>query len=674
MSTATQLATGLAGAIGSDFRRSRAQLIFVEYGGKLSCLNLFRSATVVSSGSTVLKGTWAFDLETGVQGGIGPEFDIWWEQMTDVARQMVPQNSARISNLGNVDFNALTADGLQKLDYQAAAIPGNNDATNKLLPGDVFAVRTAQGNYAKVKVLTYGYNLGVQWVTYKLNPAVTVLGTGYQQPEDVRLSMDDIHAYVTERTGNLLRVTLSNANRAGAVVITTGMTAPQQLFLDEAHQAAYLVEYAPVGHLWKIDLNSGAKTPVVSNLENAVGLVLSADLQFAYVSEQSTGGDKGRISRIQLSNGSRTKLAIGLVNPFFLTWENPAQTALLVAERDPANRITRISLTGAAAQSIAATVPARPSSVAIINPGDILICSDQCIEELLYAAIQPGGPLLMGIGFVPFEKIAPATGLATTEQDYFYYVVNAPFGGSLPLMINYQRAFNDGARFYRVKVDGVVTSNSPWSDYKWDGLHYFLNTTVPLSVGGQPGYYPVHPTSELFLWMNPSLGGFVDSTTLSNGLHTILLEFINSAGTLIETSTPLTLRVNNQQCVAGIAVPTINNVGAEPLCGVLKYNPATKVVDKVVMNYSAGQPGNFATYWFQLVKGVNGVPLPPPTSGPITAPFMNLVSSETVAKLLGPCTVAGFAESIYVAATIQNGWGRQSQYDASATIAFVLSP
>jgi len=53
---------------------------------------------------------------------------------------------------------------------------------------------------------------------------------------------------------------------------------------------------------------------------------------------------------------------------------------------------------------------------------------------------------------------------------------------------------------------------------------------------------------------------------------------------------------------------------------------------------------------------------------------MNLVSSETVAKLLGPCTVAGFAESIYVAATIQNGWGRQSQYDASATIAFVLSP
>jgi hypothetical protein len=240
-------------------------------------------------------------------------------------------------------------------------------------------------------------------------------------------------------------------------------------------------------------------------------------------------------------------------------------------------------------------------------------------------------------------------------------------------MVNHQRAFNNGARYYRVKVDGVVNSTAPWSDYKWDGLHYFLNTTVPVAIGGQSGYYPVHPSSELFLWMNPSLGGFVDSTVISNGLHTVVLEFINAAGVLVETAAPLTLLVNNQFCVAGINVPTINSVGAEPLCGVLKYNPATKVTDKVIMQYRAGHPGNFATYWFQLVKGVNVVTLPPPTSGPVIAPLMSLVSTETVEKLLGPCAVAGFAESIYVATTIQNGWGRQSQYDASATIAFVLA-
>jgi hypothetical protein len=36
MSSAKVLATGLAGAIGSDFRQAINQLVFVEFGGKLS--------------------------------------------------------------------------------------------------------------------------------------------------------------------------------------------------------------------------------------------------------------------------------------------------------------------------------------------------------------------------------------------------------------------------------------------------------------------------------------------------------------------------------------------------------------------------------------------------------------------------------------------------------------
>jgi len=42
--------------------------------------------------------------------------------------------------------------------------------------------------------------------------------------------------------------------------------------------------------------------------------------------------------------------------------------------------------------------------------------------------------------------------------------------------------------------------------------------------------------------------------------------------------------------------------------------------------------------------------------------------------LLGPCPTAGFAVELYVAATMNNGWSRQSQYDASALLAFVLTP
>lgn len=674
MPTAVELVTGLAGAIGSDFRPTHNQLVFVEYGGKLSRFNLFPAATIVKQGTATLKGTFTFDLDTGVEGGTGPTVDIWWDQQTTVLRQMVPQNTAKILNLGVVNFNTITASGLQHLSYSTTPIPGNDNATNKLVAGDVFAVLTTQGNYAKVKVVTYGYNLQIEWVTYHIDPGYAVLGTGYTNPEDVKVSVDDVHAYVTERSGDLVRVALTSANRAAATVVTTGMMAPQQLFLDEAHHAAYVVEYATTGRLWHVDLTSGVKTPVVSNLNNAVGLVLSSDLQYAYVSEQTTGPDKGRVSRIQISNGARTTLATGLTAPFFLTWADAGETSLLVPERDPANRVTSVSVTGGGTNVAASGVPNRPSSVAVPAPGEMLICCDQVLEEVDFASgiFQPAGPLLMGIGFIPFDKVTGA-GLADTTVDptYFYQVKNVPFGGTLPLMVNHERADLDGAAWYRVLVDGVVRSDS-WADEKWNGTQYVAVTTAPTIVAGQPGYYPVHPLSELFLWMNPSLGSLMDSTNLSNGLHTIVLQFVTTSGVFVEDSTPLTILVNNQYSVAMLAPPTLNGSAADPTCGLLHYT--AKNSDPVIMAFTASQPANFATFSFELVKGVNPVALPafPPTSGPVTAavsPFQ-----ATVASLMGSCNVAGFAEDLYVAATINNGWGRQSQYDASALIAFVLGP
>jgi hypothetical protein len=241
MSTSIQLATGLGGAIGSDVRRTQNQLLFVEYAGRLSRLNLYRTASIVFSATDTLKGTWVLDLETGVQTGFAPEGDIWWDQHTDVIRSMDPQNAARLVNLGSVDFNSITPDTLASLTYSATPIPGNNDATNKLVTGDVFAVMTNKGNYAKVKVLSYGYNMQIQWVTYKLDPAYAVIGTGYQEPEDVKASTNPAYAYLTERTGALHKVPLASANRAAANIVVDGMTAPQQICLDEANHKAYVV-------------------------------------------------------------------------------------------------------------------------------------------------------------------------------------------------------------------------------------------------------------------------------------------------------------------------------------------------------------------------------------------------------------------------------------------------
>jgi DNA-binding beta-propeller fold protein YncE len=233
-----------------------------------------------------------------------------------------------------------------------------------------------------------------------------VLGTGYDNPEDVKVTSDGQYAYVTERSGDLVKVALASADRLAATVVASGMNAPQQLFLDENGGAAYTVEYAPSGRLLRIDLATGAVTAVLSGLQNAVGVVLSADRQYAYISEQTTGSDLGRVSQFQLSNGLRTGLATGLTSPFFLTWSDASQTMLLVPERDPVNLLTSVNVITNAVQTVASGLPFRLSSVAVASVGTLLVCCDQVIDEVTLPGTggsQPDGPLLEGIGFVPFN-------------------------------------------------------------------------------------------------------------------------------------------------------------------------------------------------------------------------------------------------------------------------------
>jgi hypothetical protein len=686
MPTPTVLTSGLAGAIGSDFRQSHNQLVFVEYGGKLSTFNLFPAATIVSQGTATLKGTFLFDLDTGTESlpgaPVGNNWDLFWDQHTAVVRSMDPRGGATLVNLGVVPFASITANSLQPLAYGTTPIPGNNDPTNKLVNGDVFAVKTNSGNFSKILVVAYGYNIQIQWVTYKLVAAYHVIGTGYGNPESVAVAVDDTHAYVTERSGNLVKVSLAAANRASATVFATGLIAPQQLALDEAHNNVYVVEYDPAGHgnLYRINLTAPyAKQSIVANLTGAVGLALTSDLQYAYVSEQTSGPDQGRVSRISLSSGTRQTVVHGLTAPFHLAWADAGESSLFVAERDPANRVTRIDLSASTAVSnvTVAGLANRPSSVALANPSQMLVCCDNQLESVVLLPFLASGPLLMGIGFIPFDKVKPA-GLADTTVDptYFYQVKDVPFGGTLPLMVNHQLAANDGAVYYRVLVytsPSMTTlrliDTAPITDEKWNGTQYIAVTTPTVTIAGKPGYLPVHSISDLFLWYNPSLGAFLDSTVLPNGMNTIVLEFINAIGGPIATTPPLTIHVDNNACAASIGQPTLGGATADTVCGLLHYTGKTP--PQVVMPFTASHPTGFATFSFSLLKGVNTL-TPPSTSGPVSAVVSPIIGP--LPSLLGSCTIAGFAEYVYVAATTNNGWGRQSQYDASAAIAFVLAP
>jgi hypothetical protein len=120
---------------------------------------------VFSKGTASLKGTWTFDLEAGK---LGPPTgaDLWWRQVNSVTRYLVPQGGAMLAHLGKPNFDAVSSQTLATAPYTATPINGSNNSSNKLSVNSVIAVRTNAGRYAKIKVESYGYNLGIRWVTY----------------------------------------------------------------------------------------------------------------------------------------------------------------------------------------------------------------------------------------------------------------------------------------------------------------------------------------------------------------------------------------------------------------------------------------------------------------------------------------------------------------------------
>jgi len=395
--------------------------------------------------------------------------------------------------------------------------------------------------------------------------AYHVLGTGYTQPEDIAVTADGKTAYITERSGDLVRVSLSSANRASAHVVTSGLNSPQQLALDEAHSNAYVVEFASPGRLLRVNLVSGAKTALLSSLQNAIGIEMSSDLSSAYVTQQLASG-KGTLTRYDLTSSNSTLLYTSATAPlFFLTWADPSESALLVTERDPANHVWRIDLAHSpvTATDLATGVPARPSSVALTTPTNLLICSDSVISDLdlTGGAFGPSGPVFLGIGLVPITNIKnsspikPTTdGFATTASGYFLQVTDSPFGSSIPLMINHAGIYAPpvNARYYQLLVDGSQPLQS-FDDYLWNGTSFVLQTISP----APGGYYPVRSPGQL--WYNPTLGYVLDTTILSNGIHEISVKLFDSAKSPI-TVPPTNIQSRWVQIDNGWPTAAIENV------------------------------------------------------------------------------------------------------------------
>lgn len=145
-------------------------------------------AQIVSSGTVEIPGTDSFDFDLG---SIQLTGDVFWEQFTSTTRALVASDGAGLVNLGAVNFANLTAAQLQALTYSTSASIDGSNGTSLLVVGDVFAVHTHSGNYAKA-IVTAAFDpqingLTIQWVTYAppgppptpAPPTLLLIATGF---------------------------------------------------------------------------------------------------------------------------------------------------------------------------------------------------------------------------------------------------------------------------------------------------------------------------------------------------------------------------------------------------------------------------------------------------------------------------------------------------------------
>src|ERR1039458_9386646 len=140
-------------------------------------LTLPMAALADVTGTPTLAAGTALSLDTGATSSSGG--DILWS-----GTSMTPQSSAGAYNLGNLGlatYSTLPQSTFASLPYSKSAIPASS-----LAVGDVFAVKTNGGNYAKLIVTaTSGTSISLQFQTFvssaPTGPTITQIENNYGQ-------------------------------------------------------------------------------------------------------------------------------------------------------------------------------------------------------------------------------------------------------------------------------------------------------------------------------------------------------------------------------------------------------------------------------------------------------------------------------------------------------------
>ncbi len=144
-------------------------------------------------------------------------------------------------------------------------------------------------------------------------------------------------------------------------------------------------------------------------------------------------------------------------------------------------------------------------------------------------------------------------------------------------------------------------------------------------------------------------------------------DFTNAPGTNIDGAGNLVFRIRVDNNPTTASLPAVKAAGiAADDCGMLHYASGAQTVS---IDYVATHPNNFLDWSLSVSRGLHGVVAS--TSGHVSSASPDHFDNPA-SLLVGSCAQAAFAVNLYCAARATDGYGRQSQYDRSATIAFAL--
>jgi hypothetical protein len=617
--------------------------------------------------------------------GLDGEADVSWDGV-----ELIPGPSSALTRT----TASLVPKTMDTLTYEPVSLPETGDSVT----GNYYAVKTSGGNYAQLRVFkdTVTGKVMAEWSTYQLGLGLESVGLGYRDPRDIVLAVEDgvTVAYVSGMrrlatgaiVGAVYRVPQFEDSRHFMPVgdshylvdwrFSPTRNNPQQLALRGSF--LYVVNKDA---LLRIDLRTKAVLPVATGLTNATGLLIDVTPDgktYAYVTDAAAPG--GRLLRISINPSTGTAigppasyevLKPGIGATGFLEWADEDHTAFYVPLRDsskllyvsaldaPSVTTEELSLDPVPPETTPAA-PSQPWSVLPTSDTDLCVVSDAelgCLERRLL--VKPG-MLMLGIGLVPFDYIQqdaahPHVGKANTSgTGYFFNVENAPFGSRLNLMLNHEKAWELGARFYRVRMhdeSSIKNISESFTDFRWDDrmARWEPVSTSQRTVGSASDVYPVRDPAEL--WYNPYYSARLNTHLVKNGLRTLEVVFLDEAGKPISgLSYTRKLLIDNNSPHASLSLPRIGGKDQTLTCGALQYHAKT---DEFLLDYSVSHPTNNAFYSLNFYRGG--------THLGALAEYRNVSLASppkvtTVGDILGTCNIANVAIYLSVSVRVTDGY------------------